>query len=321
MKYNCSIVIPAIKLDKDLKRCIAACNQLTNVNIKIYIISDKKISKKFKNTIFKSFGKINMSKKRNLAMKYVKDKYIAFLDADCYPTKNWLINAINILKKDKKIGIVSGPDFPFPEQKGFHKTIGLAHKSFILSGSKTFRKNLSSKKKVKQVSSCNMILKKKTFEKVNGMDPKIYIGEDVDFCNRVNNFFKIIYSPNVKIFHKSRQFIPFLAQRFSYGTCILDAFKMTKSIKNIQYFGPLIVTLFLFVGIFASFVPYGQYVIFLNILILIIIIFESLKLSSNIYEILKLVIILSSGIIFFGIGSIAKIFGFSKNLKTIYTYR
>ena len=166
-----------------------------------------------------------------------------------------------------------------------------------------------------------MVLKKETFERVNGMDPKIYIGEDVDFCNRVNKLFNIIYSPNVKIFHKSREFIPFLAQRYSYGTCIFDAFKITKSIKNIQYFGPLIVTLFLFLGVFSSFTPYSEHIIFINILVLTVILFESIKLSSNIFEILKLIIILSSGIIFFGIGSIAKIFGFSKNLKAIYTYR
>ena len=321
MKHKCSIVIPAIKLDEDLERCINACNKIVNVKIKIFIISDIKINKKFKNTVFKSFGKINMSKKRNLATKYVKDKYLAFLDADCYPTKNWLSNAINILKKNKKIGIVSGPDFPFPDQKGFHKTLGLAHKSIILSGSKTFRKNLSKTKEVKQVSSCNMVMEKKTFEYVNGMDPKIYIGEDVDFCNRINNFFKIVYSPRVKIFHKSRTFLPFLAQRYAYGTCVLDAFKKTKSIKNFQYFGPLIITLSFILGIFYFLIPYGEYILFINIFIGCIIVFESIKISKNIFEIMKLIIIFVLSIVSFGFGSIARILRFSKNLKSIYTYR
>ena len=74
-----------------------ACNKLKKVKVKIYVVSDKKINKKFKNTIFKSVGKINMSQKRNIAVSIANNKYIAFLDSDCYPSDNWLINAINAL--------------------------------------------------------------------------------------------------------------------------------------------------------------------------------------------------------------------------------
>lgn len=298
-----------------------ACNKLKKVKVKIYVVSDKKINKKFKNTIFKSVGKINMSQKRNIAVSIANNKYIAFLDSDCYPSDNWLINAIKTLKKNKNIGLVSGPDFPYPNQKGFQKTIGLAHKSFILSGSKTFRKNLSPTKVIKQASSCNMVLEKKTYNYVNGMDPKIYIGEDVDFCNRINNHFKIIYSPKIKIFHKSRKFLPFLAQRYAYGTCVFDTFKKAKFTKNFQYFGPLIITLNLILGIFSVNMYFGIYVLYLNLFFYLVIFFESLRLSQNIIEIIKLNIIFLLGIIFFGLGSIAKILGISKNLKAIYTYR
>ena len=128
-------------------------------------VADKKfdvilnITKKFKN-VYGTYGihpheaknhkeitkdiilkKINMSKKRNIGVSLSKTKYVAFLDSDCYPTKNWIYNAIKILKKNKNIGLITGPDFPFSNQTGFQKTIGIAHKSFILSGSKIFRKS------------------------------------------------------------------------------------------------------------------------------------------------------------------------------------
>ena len=319
MIHSCSIIIPTINYNKDLEKCLKLCNELKNVKVNIYVISDIKIKKKFRNTFFLSYGKINMSEKRNLAVNLTKDKYIAFLDSDSYPSRTWLINGIK--KLNKNIGLVTGPDFPYPNQKGFHKTIGLAHKSFILSGSKTFRKNISQAKEIKQASSCNMIMKKKTFDRVNGMDSKIFIGEDVDFCNRINKHYKILYSPNVKIFHKSRKFLPFLAQRYAYGTCVLDTLKKSNYLSNIQYFGPLIITLGFILTIFSINTFIGIYLLSLNITFYLIILFESIKLSLNIFEIIKLNIIFVLGIIFFGIGSISKILGISKNLKAIYTYR
>ena len=39
---------------------------------------------------------------------------------------------------------------------------------------------------------------------------KIYIGEDIDLCDKIIKIKKILYSPLVKIYHRSRDFIPFI---------------------------------------------------------------------------------------------------------------
>ena len=57
MTYSCSIIIPTIDYHQDLEQCLMACNKLKKVKVKMYVVSDKKINKKFKNTIFKSVGK------------------------------------------------------------------------------------------------------------------------------------------------------------------------------------------------------------------------------------------------------------------------
>ena len=69
--------------------------------------------------------------------------------------------------------MVTGPDLPFPNQKGWSYDIGLAHKSFLLSGSKVFRKNINKSKFISQASSCNMILKRNDFINAGGMDKDI----------------------------------------------------------------------------------------------------------------------------------------------------
>ena len=83
-------------------------------------------------------------------------------------------------------------------------------------------------------------------EKVKGMDENIYIGEDKDLCDKFNNLSNILYSPKVKIYHKIREFLPFLFQRFSYGTSVIDIIKNDKklSFNNMQYFMPLIILVF-----------------------------------------------------------------------------
>ena len=102
---NCAIIIPCITLDKETRLCIEKCQKQIKIKIKIYIVSDRKVipSERKKNIKYLSYGPINMSEKRNRATSFCKKKYIAFIDSDAYPVSSWLINGINILKKNKKI--------------------------------------------------------------------------------------------------------------------------------------------------------------------------------------------------------------------------
>ena len=68
---NCAIIIPCINLDNETKLCVKKCLKQKNIKIKIYIVSDKKIirQKKDKKIKYLSYGPINMSEKRNKAVK------------------------------------------------------------------------------------------------------------------------------------------------------------------------------------------------------------------------------------------------------------
>lgn len=325
MTLSCSVVIPAIKINKDVIKCVKECLSQEKINVTIYLVTNKKSKFNFnsKKVKYLFYGDITMSKKRNLAVKRSKDKFIAFIDSDAYPAKKWILNGIRLLKKDDQIAIVTGPDLPFKNQKGWSYIISLAHKSFLLSGSKIFRKNIKTERICKQASSCNMIFKKDTFNKVGGMDEKIYIGEDKDLCDKINDYFKILYSPKVKIFHKVRDFVPFLLQRFSYGTCIIDIIKNNKKISfnNFQYFVPMMIV---FYYLFLPFSIMNDYLttFFLSILIFLnsIIILESIRINFNPIIFIKIFFIINLNIIAFGLGSIMFFLKIDK-IKKIYTKR
>jgi cellulose synthase/poly-beta-1,6-N-acetylglucosamine synthase-like glycosyltransferase len=322
---SCAIIIPAIRINEDVQKCVNECLAQKKIKTSIYLITNKKVNQKLKikKVKYLYFGDVNMSTKRNIAVKKCKDNYIAFIDSDAYPAKNWVFNGIQLLKKNKKISIITGPDLPFPDQKGWSFYIGLAHKSFLLSGEKVFRKNLKKEMICNQASSCNMILRKKDFLKVGGMDENIYIGEDKDLCDKINVNNKILYSPKVLIYHKVRDFVPFILQRFYYGTILLDLIKKNKilNLNNFQYFGPLIILLFyLFLPLSIIF-NYFEFVFLMGFMLLnSIVIFESLKITYKINQFWKIFFIIKLNILSFGLGSLLNILGLKK-VNKIYTKR
>ena len=322
---KCSIIIPAIDLNQDAKKCIKESLLQKKVNVTIYLITNKKVKNIFKSkkVICLNYGNITMSKKRNLAVKKSRDDFIAFIDSDAYPTKKWLFNGIKLLKKKAEVAVVTGPDLPFKNQKGWSYIISLAHKSILLSGSKIFRKNLKNESFCEQASSCNMIIRKSAYDYVGGMDEKIYIGEDKDLCDKINKFFKILYSPKVLIYHRVRDFLPFLLQRFAYGTCILDIIKNNKKfgLNNLQYFIPMFTVIFFLIlpivllkNIFSS--------LFLLLFVILnsVILIESLKITFHPIKFIKIFFVIYINIISFGLGSLMCFLGINK-IKKIYTRR
>ena len=80
-----------------------------------------------------------MSKKRNIAAKKFKSKYIAFIDSDAYPNKNWLKLGTKYLKQ-KKGDVVGGPSLPFPKQNYLEKICYFSKRSHFVTGYLNFRK-------------------------------------------------------------------------------------------------------------------------------------------------------------------------------------
>ena len=117
-KYLYNIIIPSIEIDSYLENCLNKLEDQTYKNFFVTIVLDKKVSlkKKYKFKIIKLVtGKINMSKKRNIGARVKKSNYIAFLDSDAYPNKNWLKNANHLFNK-KENEILGGPNIPFPNE-------------------------------------------------------------------------------------------------------------------------------------------------------------------------------------------------------------
>ena len=88
-----TIIIPCVSF-RDVKNCIKNIRK-NYKKIKI-IVSLNKAGRKInrdKNLKIIISNNISIGKKRNIAVDVCKSKYIAFIDSDAYPEKNWIESA------------------------------------------------------------------------------------------------------------------------------------------------------------------------------------------------------------------------------------
>ena len=209
-------------------------------------------------------GKINMSKKRNLAAKKFKTKYIAFIDSDAYPNINWLKNATNHLS-NKKIHIVGGPNVPFKNQNYSEKISHYCKRSFFVTGHLNYRKYMSPEKFCDDwLESCNLVMKRNFFLKHDGMNEKNYFQEDQEFFDRLRakiKNFKVLFSPKVYVYHKERVISKFLLQRLAFGTALIEATKFNSGIKGLIPIIPIF-SFFVFLAVCFATLPINFKIIF-----------------------------------------------------------
>ncbi len=202
-----SIIIPVRKETDYLKETLSKLKQQSFKSFEVLVITDK-IS-----------GPVSPAIKRNLGAKKANGKYLAFLDDDSYPSKNWLKDAIKLFSND--IVALCGPCLTPPNDNVFQKASGLVWSSYLGSGGAgTYRNSIKAKRFVDDFPSVNLIVEKNAFDKVKGFDTHHWPGEDTILCSNIvyklNK--KILYHPKLIVFHHRRNvIIPHLQQITRYA--------------------------------------------------------------------------------------------------------
>ena len=330
MKAKVNIIIPAIEANSELKDCLKKLNNISYSNFFVTIILDS-----YKNKIIKNYkyklnivvtGKKNMSFKRNLAVKTFKSKYIAFIDSDAYPSRNWLTIAENYLKK-KKGDIVGGPSIPFPKKNFFQKVTYFSKRSYFVTGYQSFRKYKSSARLCDWLESCNIIMDRRFYIKFTGMKESIYTGEDKEFIERIRKKkpnLKVYYSPKLFIYHDERDYYGFLLQRMSFGMDFINLINPSIGIKGFQPLLPLTITL-LYLTSFIYFFSHTElndkiiYLFGLFFIICSIVLLEIINYVRPIKMVIPTLFTILLANIFFALGGFFSVFGLRRNLlQTLY---
>lgn len=201
-----SIIIPVKAINDYIREAVPHHMELDYPAFEVLIFPDDLTGETFPYEKVKVVpsGKVGPAEKRDLAMKYASGDIYAFIDDDAWPRKDWLKNAVKELE-NPDIGAVGGPAVTAPNDSLMQRGSGKVYESFLCSGKYTYRYIPGKRREDDDLPSVNLIVKKEVFELVHGFDSKFYPGEDTKLCmDIVNTGKKIIYSPDVLVYHHRR---------------------------------------------------------------------------------------------------------------------
>lgn len=172
-----SVVIPCKKIDAYVRRCIAACGKLLEPN-EVIVVTDKDCP---------GYPAL----KRNWAMKRAKGNVYGFLDADAFPSENWLREALYWLQCYPAVcgpGVLP-PDAPFGE-----RIADLVYRWLPYS----YRVRPKKPQIVAEYPTFNLIVRKEVATEFENY----LTGEDSLFCRRIKG--GIFYHPDILVYHNRR---------------------------------------------------------------------------------------------------------------------
>lgn len=171
--------------------------------------------------VFVVYGK-NPSMQRNRAVKIASGEIIYFLDNDSLPEPDTLNRLIKHLSDDKDVTIAGGPSLK-PEKLSLLPYIfGKTFESVFCTGSSRSRYlRIGSVRETteKEIILCNMVMRKKDFLELGGLNERLYPNEENELMEKVRfSGKKIIYDPQAAIIRMPRQTVKaFIKQIFNYG--------------------------------------------------------------------------------------------------------
>lgn len=322
-----SIVIPSCRMDSFLMTCIEEINKIYPL-INIIIVLDESINDKNYNlpnnvkVITSTNQKI--SYKRNLGAESTNTKYIAFIDSDAYPKSGWLENAILFLETNKDYSAVTGPQSHPPTDNFFQHCNRIVRYMPLFNHAEWLM--ITDKKAVDHdctyAVTANLIITKKDYLELDGLNENLYIAEDNEFCNRLTaSGRKIRFLSTVSIFHRERHLKSFLLHIFSMASYYANSFKSgirikTKKQSILQFIPLLVVVLFIILYLIFLAKKFDMLLILgLLILIFIILVFQSAKgaYKLNKHKIFGFVYLLFVSIMFSFIWVAGTFYGLMKN--------
>jgi GT2 family glycosyltransferase len=190
-----SIIIPALNEEKHLPACLRSIQNLDYPKDRYQVIlvdngsTDRTcdIGRQFGVTLLRD-DRLTVSGLRNLGAKNAQSEILAFVDADCTISFDWL-NAASAHSGTPRLAAWGAPAAPPPEATWVQKTWYLV------------RKKTEGVQRVDWLESMNLFVKKDLFVQVGGFNEKLTTCEDVDLCYRLKKLGAIVADDRILVLH------------------------------------------------------------------------------------------------------------------------
>lgn len=229
-------------------------------NIEILLITNKPtkfvLDQKTVRVIVPAKSHLSLSEKRNIGLKYARGTYIAYIDDDAYPRKDWITRAIRVFETEKNVGAVGGPNITPPDDPYWARIGGRIFESYLTSGGQQWRFLPLGRRDVSELQGVNMIFPKTLLQRIKGFRSKLYSGDDSVVCSDIRKLgYRVISDGEVIVYHHRRSY-PFdhLRQLLNMGTHRGNFVRTFPETLAPVYFLPLILTTGFVLGLCLSFI-------------------------------------------------------------------
>jgi GT2 family glycosyltransferase len=229
-----SVVIAVRNEKKVIRQCVESIfSQEIDEEFEVFIIDGmstdgtyellQRLQEQFNFTLLQN-KKINAAAGRNLGIDQAKGTYIAFVDGDAIPSKKWLQNIKRVFEAhDETVAGVGGPDLLPEDSTDKEECIGLVMTSPLARGGKlnpSTQHSLSKEEKsVGHIPSCNLCIRKRVLDEINGFDEAFVKGQDLELNHRIKKAgYTLLYSPKITVVHyRKDSFRLFINQIFKWS--------------------------------------------------------------------------------------------------------
>jgi cellulose synthase/poly-beta-1,6-N-acetylglucosamine synthase-like glycosyltransferase len=247
-----SIIIPVSTANHYLEECLEHCHSLDYPDFEIILLPDEPLNRDLPGIRVIPTGHTGPSLKRNIGISHATGKICAFIDADAYPTRDWLRKAAAAFSSPE-VAAVGGPNLT-PKNDGPMKQANSIIFSSFLGGSRyKVRYAKSAELNSWELQTVNMFVRKPVLDKLGGFQVGLWPGEDAKLSFQIADVLKMkqLYIPELIVYHHRRPlFKPYLDQVWRSGITKGLLLKKFFSLRRLEYFLPSLFVLGLIFGAF-----------------------------------------------------------------------
>lgn len=217
MAVDLSVIIPSLGNTAELESCLLALNDKSaRLDFEIIVVDSsanphvEDVTQRFPAArLIRSQDKLFPGAARNLGVRHARSKKLAFVDADCIPSKDWIQQAFASTQREK---ITGGPILNLQHENAIQWADNqLQFSSFRAGRNEGFAEHLP---------SCNLVMERATLQSLGGFDEHVATGEDALFSARVAKIYPrgLWFNPRLIITHRGRATLRgFLAHQNAMG--------------------------------------------------------------------------------------------------------
>jgi GT2 family glycosyltransferase len=199
MNADVTIAMAVYNSEDYIGSCVASILAQTISNFEVLVVEDPpfdrtgKIIDSFNDKRIRHFRnpiKLGLSGSRNKGLELAKGKFVFFTDDDCVVSSNWIEQGLISIQETDCVGV---------EGKTFYVTEKYTP---------TMSDNIVENKTGGQYPTCNIVYKKSVLNDIGGFDKRFTYMEDRDLALRAKKFGRIVFNPNMVVYHQKKTFTP-----------------------------------------------------------------------------------------------------------------